>query len=105
MEPHAQRNTPQIPSSRQPLNGTGSASGTPCSLTGANGEVVAGDVTVYFNGRDQALRSGGRTRVGRARSSNMTTWQVDPEPVFEDGLYAAVGSVVRVKAASMKSRG
>ncbi|MFW6334451.1 MAG: methyltransferase domain-containing protein [Desulfosalsimonas sp.] len=54
-------------------------------------------LTVYFNGRDKSILKGGRTRVGRAEiTSALTKVKTSPDPVFGDGDYTALGSVLKV---------
>lgn len=67
----------------------------PCILTRPEGGAVErGRPVMYFNGRDRPLRAGGRTRVGRATWTPEQAWRAHPKPVFEDGMYAAAGSVL-----------
>lgn len=78
----------------------------PMLLTEPDGAPVLtdGQATVYFNGRDRAIPEGGITRVGRARMSvcrplpaDGAGVDVDADFVFEDGDYAAAGSVLRLR--------
>lgn len=50
--------------------------------------------TMFFNARDRALDSGGVTVVGRATSQDGEHWTPDPDPILQDGRYAAQGSAV-----------
>ena len=71
----------------------------PILLTDRHGRPIIhkNRLTVYFNGRDKTLSDGGFTRVGGATCSTLLTdWSPNEGYIFEDGQYAAAGSVIQL---------
>lgn len=71
----------------------------PVVLTDAHGQAVRGgdgQFTLFFNARSAPLKEGGETCVGVARGLPGEHWAVNPEPAFQDGPYAALGSALQL---------
>ncbi|WKB51079.1 methyltransferase domain-containing protein [Eleftheria terrae] len=71
----------------------------PVPLIDADGQAVAdgdGRLTLFFNARSAPVEHGGVTCVGVAHGRPAEGWRVDPEPVFQDGPYAALGSALQL---------
>lgn len=54
-----------------------------------------GRLTVYFNSRSAAPSEGGITRIGLAMGNQAEGWSIRDRFIFEDGSYAAQGSVIK----------
>ena len=59
-------------------------------------ELHDGSYLMFFSGRDKPLTENGRTSIGVARSQDLIHWDVDEEPIFQDGPYATSGGIVKL---------